>query len=245
MLIDILLNKDHLSIPYMAKNNDKKTNNDIDEYPLFSKSDVSDLLKYREQVVTDANHHSNEFVSAVKYYTTLISALFSLLITITIACIKLFIDNLQPNSNYLFLSIIFIPFVAIPLIIIFLCRFALDNSERLYRNTMEYVSIKMKIDEILGTYNSKIFSKLRNKYNLKLFEPDKAFTHSKWERKKYQWYPKSSEDFVNDKINDKDAGYKIFSRVFETFIIIGYIFVIISLIIAIIIILPFICQFFC
>ena len=227
----------------MTKQKDTETNDNTNEYKLFS--EVPNLLKYREQVVTDANHHSNEFVSTVKYYTTLISALFSLQITITIACVKLFIDN--SISIYLFLSIILIPFVLISLIIIFLCRFALDNSERLYRNTMEYVSIKMKIDELLGIHNQNYYCNLMKKSRLKLFRGDTTFANSRWEEdyQKYGCYNISSGEFVNNKIKDEDTGYKIFSRVFETFMIIGYIFVIISLTIAIIVILPFLCQFFC
>lgn len=227
----------------MVKPEDKEENGNIEGYPLFS--EVPNLLKYREQVVTDANHHSNEFVSAVKYYTTLISALFSLLITIIVASLKLFYDNFFSDNLLFYIPIISL-FIFIPIIIILLCGYALDNSKRLYRNTMEYVSIKMKIDEILGTYDPKIYSKLRNKNDLKLFEPDKAFTHSKWERKNYQWYNVSSEDFVKNKIKDKGAGYMRFSKVFIAFKRIGIILLIIfSLILFVFIILPSMCQYFC
>ena len=225
----------------MNKPNPSQINNIDKKYQLFS--NVSDILKYREQAVSDANHHSSEMVSAVKYYTTLISALFSLLITLTIACLKLFFDN--PISIYQFLFILIIIFVPISMLIILLCGVALENSERLYRRTMEYVSIKMKIDEILGIHKEKIINHLREKFELKLFNKDTTFAYSEWEEKQASRFNIFSKDFVDELVKNDEAGCMQFSKTFIIFKNIGYILFTISIIFLIAVILPLICPIFC
>ena len=204
-------------------------------YPLFSS--VSDLLKYRDQMVKDANHHSSEMVSAVRYYTTLISALFSIQISIMIASFNLLYDKFFANNPFSYLIFIFIP-----IIIIGICNAALKNSKRLYERTMEYVSIKLKIDEMLGIHNQKLYSKLREKNQLILFGKDDTFANSRWEEENRDWVDISSKEFVNKLVKKKTTGYFLFSRVFITFKYIAYAFFIITFILTV---LPLINHLLC
>lgn len=226
----------------MEKTKDNETNNNIDKkYPLFS--NVANLLKYRDQVVSDANYHSSEFFSAVKYYTTLISALFSLLITITIVCLKLFFDNSISIHQFLFiLVIIFVPF---SILMILFCGVAIKNSERLYRRTMEYVSIKMKIDEILGIHKEKIISDLREEFELKLFGRDTTFAYSGWEEKQAGRFNIFSKDFVDELVKNDKTGFILFSKTFIIFRYVSYILFTISIMFLIAFILPLICPMLC
>ncbi len=223
----------------------KTGNNEVEKdmkHQLFSSA--SNLLKYREEVVTDANHHSNELISAVKYYTTLISALFSLHISILLASFKLLCDDFCSDNPWLNIIIISV-IVFIPIFIIILCDVALDNSKRIYRNTMEYVSIKMKIDELLGIHDREFHCDLRKKFNFKIFGGDTTFANSRWEEERNKWYSTSSGKFVNDLIETDKAGFIHFSHIFKYFKNIGYGFFIISCIIIFIIVSPLICRLIC
>lgn len=127
------------------------------EIELFSFTNKDDLLKLREQYISDIHYHGQALIEVQKYFTTLLSALLSAEITLFSATYIAFSTFLLVNRILLLL------YLPIPIIILFLVGVASDNCKREYRNVMEYMGTKIKIDELLGIYEEKGYNEFKEK----------------------------------------------------------------------------------
>jgi len=204
------------------------------EKKFFSFTDKDDLLKLREQCISDLHYHGQSLIEVQKYFTILLSALLTVEVTLFTATFSTF------STFFLENRMAFIIYFPIPGIIFFLCSVASDNSKREYRNAMEYHGIRLKIDELLGMYDEEYYKEIKRNKILKIFKVDEVFANPRWsDSRSKKWNDASSEDFVNTMINNKEGAYWNFCRVFHIFrwIAIGFL-----IIITILIIEPFITQ---
>lgn len=199
------------------------------EKKLFSFTDKDDLLKLREQYNSDIHYHGQALIEVQKYFTILLSALLTVEVTLFTATFSAF------STFFLENRLAFLLYFPIPVIIWFLSSIASVNNKREYRNGMEYMGVRMKIDELLGTYDENYYCELKRNRLLQVFQGDTVFGNPRWrESRDTQWKSISSKDFVEKMINEKKGAYWHLVRVYNIFrvISIGIIIILIILIMA-------------